>query len=528
MSEAVSAALAGEYAVIYAYGRAGGRLTSNGDRALSWLAEHRTARDRLRQWLIDDGEQPPPPAPAYTTPGPVTTDRQARELLATVELRLIPLYTELIADQADLQSRRAWAIRQIRECALRAQVVGCPRPGFPMAFGADPAHLTPSHRRSLPLTERRLLSRLEVWGESFGVLACLALLAGCGGEDASPPEQNGESPPASSTPTAVAPVTQPTVVDTIADSLAAPWSVVPLAQDRALISERNSADILLLSDGRTTVAGQSAGGQGRRRGWSAGSGHAVTGRGQGLRLLHGHDRQPGGRHSTSTGRHSATNGSCSGASRRGPSTTEGASHSDRTVSSTWPRVRPGQPDLAQDRTSLAGKILRIKASGNPAPGNPDPASPVWSYGHRNVQGLAWDSAGRLWATEFGQQDVDELNLIEPGNNYGWPQCEGDCDIPGTTNPKATWSPTSTSSPSGLAIVDGSAWVAALRGETLYEVKLDGTRAEEPQAWFAGELGRLRDVVEAPDGTLWVLTNNTDGRGEPKTGDDLLLDVAIPG
>ena len=107
MSEAVSAALAGEYAVIYAYGRAGGRLTSNGDRALSWLAEHRTARDRLRQWLIDDGEQPPPPAPAYTTPGPVTTDRQARALLATVGLRLIPLYTEIVAAQADLQSRRA-------------------------------------------------------------------------------------------------------------------------------------------------------------------------------------------------------------------------------------------------------------------------------------------------------------------------------------------------------------------------------------------------------------------------------------
>ena len=91
------------------------------------------------------------------------------------------------------------------------------------------------------------------------------------------------------------------------------------------------------------------------------------------------------------------------------------------------------------------------------PGQPGPRLPVWSWGHRNVQGLAWDSDGRLWATEFGQQDVDELNLIEPGKNYGWPRCEGDCDVPGMTNPKATWSPTSTASPSGLAIVDGSAW-----------------------------------------------------------------------
>lgn len=186
-----------------------------------------------------------------------------------------------------------------------------------------------------------------------------------------------------------------------------------------------------------------------------------------------------------------------------------------------------QPQLAQDRKSLAGKILRITPAGQPAPGNPDPGSPVWSYGHRNVQGLAWDADGRLWATEFGQADVDELNLIEPGHNYGWPQCEGDCDLPGTTNPKATWSPTSTGSPSGLAIVAGSAWVAALRGQALYQVPLTGTEADKPVAWFAGELGRLRDVARSPSGGLWVVTNNTDGRGAPQPGDDRIVQVDLP-
>jgi glucose/arabinose dehydrogenase len=187
----------------------------------------------------------------------------------------------------------------------------------------------------------------------------------------------------------------------------------------------------------------------------------------------------------------------------------------------------GQPDLAQDPQSLAGKILRINRNGKPPATNPDPQSPVWSLGHRNVQGLAWDSAGQLWASEFGQEDVDELNLIEPGKNYGWPQCEGACDVPGTTNPKATWSPTASSSPSGLAIVDDVAWVAALRGEGLFEVTLTGTQASKPREWFDEQYGRLRDVVAGPDGVLWVLTNNTDGRGTPGPDDDRLLQVDLP-
>lgn len=187
----------------------------------------------------------------------------------------------------------------------------------------------------------------------------------------------------------------------------------------------------------------------------------------------------------------------------------------------------GQPETAQDPTSLAGKILRITTDGEPAPDNPDPASPVYSLGHRNVQGLAWDRAGRLWASEFGQSDVDELNLIVAGGNYGWPQCEGPCDEPGVINPKATWSPTAAASPSGMAIAEDSAWIASLRGQVLYEVPLDGDAAGEPVAWFGEQYGRLRDVLAYDNQTLWVATSNTDGRGEPGPLDDRILSVALP-
>jgi glucose/arabinose dehydrogenase len=177
---------------------------------------------------------------------------------------------------------------------------------------------------------------------------------------------------------------------------------------------------------------------------------------------------------------------------------------------------------AQDRSSLAGKILRLTPDGQPAPGNPFPDSPVYSYGHRNVQGLAWDAGGQLYATEFGQNRYDELNRIEPGRNYGWPAVEGTGADPAFVNPVATWA-TSDASPSGLAIRDGQAYLACLRGEKLYRINLDGSGAA---ALLAGEYGRLRDAVVAPDNTLWVLTSNRDGRGDPVTADDRVLRVSL--
>jgi glucose/arabinose dehydrogenase len=186
------------------------------------------------------------------------------------------------------------------------------------------------------------------------------------------------------------------------------------------------------------------------------------------------------------------------------------------------------PTLAQDPESLAGKILRVDPRGAEPEGNPFPGSPVWSLGHRNVQGLAFDSRGNLWATEFGAKDADELNLIEPGGNYGWPIVEGIGDDPAYINPQAQWSPTSLASPSGLAIVDDVAYVASLRGEVLWQVPLVGDRAGQPFALDLGDLGRLRTVEALPDGSLWLMTSNTDGRGDPRGGDDRIVVLQLSG
>lgn len=186
----------------------------------------------------------------------------------------------------------------------------------------------------------------------------------------------------------------------------------------------------------------------------------------------------------------------------------------------------GIPELSQDRRSLAGKVLRVDFDGKPAAGNPFAGSPVFTYGHRNVQGLALDDAGRLWATEFGTSKADELNLLLPGRNYGWPVVEGRSPDRRFTNPKVTWSPTSTASPSGMTVANGNAYVASLRGEVLWRVPLNGTRAGKPVAVPIGERSRLRTIEVAPDGRLWLMTNNTDGRGDPGPRDDRIVGLRL--
>jgi glucose/arabinose dehydrogenase len=184
----------------------------------------------------------------------------------------------------------------------------------------------------------------------------------------------------------------------------------------------------------------------------------------------------------------------------------------------------GKSDRSQDKSALGGKILRITKDGKPAPGNPFRGSPVWSYGHRNVQGIAWAPDGRMFASEFGQNTWDELNLIQPGHNYGWPVVEGRAGRAGFTDPLAQW-PTSDASPSGIAVARGAVWMAALRGESLWRIPLTSNGIGTPKRLLHGTYGRLRDAVAAPDGRLWVLTSNT-FRGSPAADDDRVVALSF--
>ncbi|WP_209324961.1 PQQ-dependent sugar dehydrogenase [Brevibacterium renqingii] len=187
----------------------------------------------------------------------------------------------------------------------------------------------------------------------------------------------------------------------------------------------------------------------------------------------------------------------------------------------------GDRDSAQDEKALSGKILRMTPDGQAPEDNPFGDSLVFSMGHRNPQGLGWDDEGTMYASEFGQDTWDELNVIEAGGNYGWPEVEGIAEDGGGAggggddfiDPVQQWSPDE-ASPSGLAVTDDSILIAGLRGERLHQVPLDEL-SSSTELW-TGEHGRLRDVVQATDGSLLVLTNNTDGRGEPGPDDDRLL------
>ncbi len=185
----------------------------------------------------------------------------------------------------------------------------------------------------------------------------------------------------------------------------------------------------------------------------------------------------------------------------------------------------GDTGLAQDRKSLNGKILRMNPDGSVPKGNPF-GTLVWSYGHRNPQGLAWDAKGRMYAAEFGQNAFDEVNRIRAGKNYGWPNVEGKGGTRGGryTNPLVTWR-TADASPSGIAIRGGRLYMAALQGHGIWRMveRSDGTLGK-PKLLYGNRYGRLRTVVKAPGGGLWIATSNRDGRGAPRRGDDRIVRI----
>lgn len=331
--------------------------------------------------------------------------------------------------------------------------------------------------------------------------------------------------------TGLAPAARVTVAGTVATDLTSPWGLAFLPDGSALVAERDTARVKLVRPGaaagdrvRTvgSVPGVVPGGEGGLLGLAVPPGADpryvlayITAANDNRVLRIGWDgSRLGSARAILTGipKASIHNG---GRLRFGPDGFVYVSTGDS-----------GNGGLAPDRRSLAGKILRITPTGAIPADNPFPGSAVWSLGHRNVQGLAFDRDGRLWATEFGQSDTDELNLIRKGADYGWPTCEGACDRPGKVDPVVEWSPTSIASPSGLAIKGRWAYVASLRGEVLYRIRLRGETTGPARRLSLGDRGRLRTIETGPSGQLWLVTGNTDGRGSPRPGDDKILRLRV--
>lgn len=357
------------------------------------------------------------------------------------------------------------------------------------------------------------------------VLAAAALLAGCGAADPqTSPGTSAPSPPPSGLPdSGVQPVGEP--VD-VATGLVAPWSILRVSDTETLISQRDDARILSVASDRApvevgVVPEVVPGGEGGLLGLAflaADDGDWVyaylTAADENRIVRMPYDAGTLGAPRLVLGGLAKAGNHNGGRIAFGPDGMLYATVGDA-----------GVPGLAQDAHSLNGKILRMTPGGEIPANNPTAGSLVYSLGHRNPQGLAWDADGQLWAAEFGQNTWDEFNRIEPGGNYGWPIVEGQVADDRFIPPVLQWA-TGEASPSGLAYVDGTFFLAALRGERVWAIDVadDGTARATP--WFAGQFGRIRDVAAGPDGSLWLLTNNTDGRGDPRDGDDRLMQVDL--
>ncbi|NRD26611.1 sorbosone dehydrogenase family protein [Frigoribacterium sp. VKM Ac-2836] len=395
-------------------------------------------------------------------------------------------------------------------------------------------------------TPRTTRHRLAV-GTMAAVTA--VLLVGCtAGADATASGGQAATRPASEAPTdptadagpgPVAPTTDTTAVTVAADAeptdvatgLDAPWSVVRLDTGSSFVSLRDTGTVLeLLADGSTREAGTIGGvvheGEGGLLGLAVLAGspsylYAYATTADDNRVV----RAPitgeagsyglGEQDAVITGIPKASNHD-GGRLAFGP---DGLLY----VTTGDANQRPN----AQDPGSLGGKVLRATEVGGVPDDNPSPDSLVYTLGHRNPQGIAWDATGVAWAAEFGQNTYDELNALEPGANYGWPEVEGRGETAGFTNPVLQWS-TDDASPSGLAAVGTTLYLAGLGGEKLFEIQVAPDSEAVPTELFAGSasLGRIRDVLPGPDGTLWLVTNNADGRGTPSAGDDRIVSVPL--
>ncbi|MEU9124632.1 PQQ-dependent sugar dehydrogenase [Streptomyces sp. NPDC048506] len=383
-------------------------------------------------------------------------------------------------------------------------------------------------------------------------VASLLLAAGCssgggrpqgGGSSAAPAKSPGASAGAgapSATPTSAAPPAKGTVkvVGTLVTGLTSPWGVAVLPGGDLLVGSRDTGKIVRISadTGKSTelgsVAGVDPGGEGGLLGLAVssdfGTDHQVyayfttASDNRIARMIYDEKRPPGDQLGAPD---TILRGIPKGQIHNGGRIAFGP---DKMLYAGTGET--GDNGLAQDKSSLGGKILRMTPDGEPVHGNPEADSVVYDYGHRNVQGLAWDSDHRLWASEFGQDTWDELNLIEPGRNYGWPEVEGKAKGgqggSGFVDPVEQWRPAD-ASPSGIAYAKGSIWMASLRGERLWRIALNGTKpVAAPQAFLKGTYGRLRTVVATGDGGLWLVTSNTDGRGKPHKGDDRILRLKV--
>ncbi|GAA2767208.1 PQQ-dependent sugar dehydrogenase [Streptomyces paradoxus] len=375
--------------------------------------------------------------------------------------------------------------------------------------------------------------------------AALLLTAGCSSDGGGSSGKDGSTSPGRTAPGSSAPPRQAAeetppaqgsveVVRTVAEGLESPWGLAPLPGGGLLVASRDEGTIVRVDEktGKKTelgeVPGVSAAGEGGLLGLALSPDYASdrmvyayftsASDNRIVRMIYD-ERKP------------------SGEQLGAPDTVfrgipKGFIHNGGRIEFGPDKMlyvgtgESGDTGLSQDKDSVGGKILRLTPEGEPAPGNPFPDSPVYSYGHRNVQGLAWDGKQRLFASEFGQDTWDELNAIKPGDNYGWPEAEGRSGDGEFHNPVDQWT-TAEASPSGIAYAEGSVWMAGLRGKRLWRIPLNGTEASaEPQAFLEGEYGRLRTVVPAGGDRLWLVTSNTDGRGSPEDGDDRILELRV--